>query len=142
MSAIRAVVKKVQRGSGGRPALIGKTEMTSFAKDDMIQEGDAKEVGTFSEPDREEMVFLTGRRITGRMVMGTETGSGIHENERLKDFARMDDRQGQGTDRDDIDANNTVFGVESADEELLSVQPFEAGPEQVCGGKRGLNGFG
>ena len=50
MSAIWAVVKQVQPGSGGRPALIGKTEMTSFAKDDMIQEGDAEEVGTFSEP--------------------------------------------------------------------------------------------
>ena len=54
----------------------------------------------------------------------------------------MDDRQSQGTDRDDIDANNTVFGVESTYEELLSVQTLEAGAEQACGGKRGLNGFG
>ena len=70
---------------------------------------------------REDAIFLAGRRITRRMIMGTDTDSRIHEDQGLKNFARVDDGQSQGTDRYDIDANNTVFGVESTDEELLSV---------------------
>ena len=95
-----------------------------------------------AKPLCEDAIFWTGRRITRRMIMGTDTGSRIHEDEGFKDFAGVDDGQRQGTDRYNIDADNTVFGVESTYEELLSIQPFEAGPEQVCGGKRGLNGFG
>ena len=94
-----------------------------------------------AKPLRKDAIFLTGRRITGRMVMGTDTGSRIHEDERLKDFARMHDRQGQRADRYNVNSNDAVFCIEPADEELLSVQTFEAGSEQARGGKRGLNGF-
>ena len=48
-----------------------------------------------AKPLREDAIFLAGRWITRRMIMGTDTGSRIHEDERLKDFSWMDDGQGQ-----------------------------------------------
>lgn len=142
MVAIMFGVKTRKDGLGHRPALISKTEMAVFPENDMIQERDPEELGTLAKPLRQHTIFRTGCWITGRMVMRTDTGSRIHEDERLKDLARVDDGQRQGTDRYDIDANNTVFGVEPTHEELLSIQAFKAGPEQARGGKRGLNESG
>ena len=51
-----------------------------------------------AKPLREDAIFLAGRRIAGRMIMGRDTGSRIHEDELFKDFARLDDGQRQGTD--------------------------------------------
>ena len=53
--------------------------MAVFAQNDMIQKGDAEQLSAVAKPLREDAIFLAGRRITGRMVMGTDTGGGIHE---------------------------------------------------------------
>jgi hypothetical protein len=60
--------------------LIGKTEMSVFAQDDMIQKGNAEEISALPESLRQNAIFLAGCRITRRMVMRTDTGSRIHEN--------------------------------------------------------------
>ena len=62
-------------GLAGGPALIGKTEMTVFAEDDVIQQGDAKKFRALAKSLREHAIFLAGRWITGRMVMGTDNAA-------------------------------------------------------------------
>ena len=106
----------------------------------MIQKGNAQELSALAEPLGEHAIFLAGRRITGWMVMRTDTGSRIHEDQGLKDFPRMHDGQGQGANRDDINADDAVFRIKPAHEELLAIQAFKTGPEQGRGGKGGLNG--
>ena len=129
-------------GLYSRPAVIGKTEMAVFAQNDMIQQRDTEELSALAESLREDAIFLARGRVAGWVVIGTNESGRIHQDQRLKDFARMDNRQGQRTDRHDINANDAVFGIQSADEELLSIQPFKARPEQARGANRGLNGFG
>lgn len=48
LSAMKGAVKKVQRGSGGRPAVIGKAEMAVFPQDDMIQKGNAQQLSALT----------------------------------------------------------------------------------------------
>lgn len=106
----------------------------------MIEERYAKQLSALAKALGENAIFLARRWITGRMVMGTDTGRSIHEDERLEDFTRMHDNQRQGADRHDIDADDAVFGIQPAYEKLLTIQTFKAGPEQARGGNRGLNG--
>ena len=87
-----------------------------------------------------DAVFWAGRRITGGMIMGTDERGGIHENEGFEHFPRMHDGQGQRADRDDVDSDDAVFGIESADKELLSIHALKAGPEQSCRSNRRLDG--
>ena len=68
--------------------------------------------------------------------MSADGGAGIHENEGLEDFAGMDDRQGERADRNDIEADDAVFGIEPADHELFTVDALEAG-SQERGGRHG-----
>ena len=116
-------------GLYGRPTVIGKTEMAVFAQNDMIQQRDAEELSALAESLREEAIFLARGRVAGWVVMGTDERGRIHQDQRLKDFTRMDDGQGQRADRDDIDPDDAVFGIESAHEELFSIQAVKAGPK-------------
>ena len=67
------------------------------------------------------------------MIVGTNEGGRVHEDQRLKDFPRMHDGQGQGANRDDINADDAVLGIEPTDDELFSIQAFKAGPEKAGG---------
>jgi len=53
-------VKPVKVGLGHRPGVIGKTEMTIFAEDDVIEQSDPKDVHSLAKPLREHSVFQTG----------------------------------------------------------------------------------
>ena len=108
-------------GLYGRPTVIGKTEMAVFAQNDMIQQRDAEELGALAESLREDAIFLARGRVAGWVVMGTDERGGVHENEGFKHLSRMDDGESQRAHRDDIDADDPVFGIESADEELLAI---------------------
>lgn len=63
----------------------------------------------------------------------TQSGAGIHENKGLEDFAGMDDRHGERADRNDIEADNAVFGIEATDHELFTVDALEAGSKKGGG---------
>ena len=39
----------------------------------------------------------------------------------------MDDGQGQRADRDDIDPDDAVFGIESTDKKVLAIQSLKTG---------------
>ncbi len=49
-------------------------------------------------------------------MVGADARGGIQEDSRFEDFAGMDDAECQGAD-------DGVFGVETANEELLAVEP-------------------
>ena len=77
----------------------------------MIQEGDAEQLSTLPESAGEDTIFLARCGITGGVIVGTNPGYGIHQDQRFEYFAWMHDGQGQGTDRDYIDADDAVLGI-------------------------------
>jgi hypothetical protein len=123
-----------------RPALIGETEVAVFSEHEMIQERDPQELSALAEALGEDSILLTRRRITGRMIMGTNTSGRIHQDQRLEDFPGMDNRDGQGPDRDNIEPNDVMLCIESANKELLAIETFKTGPEESGSGRRGLDG--
>ena len=74
--------------------------------------------------------------------MRTQSGAGIHENKGLEDFPGMDDRHGERADRNDIETDNAVFGVEPADHELFTIDALEAGSKERGGRHGSRNGAG
>jgi hypothetical protein len=82
-----------------------------------------------AQPFGQDAIFGTGRDIARRVIMRTEPGTGIHENERLEDLARMHNRQVQRAGGDDIDPDELVLGVQATDEELFPVQTGKQRPE-------------
>ena len=77
------------------------------------------------------------------MIVRTQRGGGIHENQGLEDFPGMDDRQSERADRNDIETDNPVFRIEPADHELFTVDAVEAGSKEGggCHGSRDRHGW-
>ena len=103
----------------------------------MVQQSDAEQLGALPEPAGEHAIFLAGRHIARGVIVRTNPGGGIHQDQRFEDFAGMHDGQGQGADRDDVDADDAVLGIQPADEELLTVQSRKERPEDSRSGDRG-----
>ena len=81
------------------PALIGEAIVALVGEDEMIQEGNAEQLSALPESASEDAILLAGRRIaTRRVIMRTNPGGGIHEDQWFEHFARMHDGQRQGTD--------------------------------------------
>ena len=98
----------------------------------MVQEADAEQVGALSEPTGEQTILLAGCNIARGVIVGTDPGYGVHQDQRFEDFAWMHDGQGQGADRDDIHADDAVLRIQPADQELLAIQSCkEAVSEQM-----------
>lgn len=53
--------------------------------------------------------------------MSAQPGGGIHEDQGFEHFPRMDERQGQGPDRDHIDADHAMLAIQATDDELLAI---------------------
>lgn len=52
--------------------------------------------------------------------------TGVEEDGRLEHFTRVHKVEGQCSDRDDIHADADVLGIETTDEELLSIETIKA----------------
>ena len=87
----------------------------------MIQERDAEQVGALPESAGEHAILLARRGIAGRVIVRTDPGGGIHQDQRFEDLSRMHDREGEGADGDDIDPDDAVLRIQSADQELFAV---------------------
>ncbi|MEO7861575.1 MAG: hypothetical protein ABIU05_14285, partial [Nitrospirales bacterium] len=80
------------------PALISEAVAALVSENEMVQESDAEQVGTLPESAGEDAILLAGRHISGRVIVGTDPGGGVHQDQRFKHFTRMHDGQGQGPD--------------------------------------------
>ena len=78
------------RTSSAGPALIGEAVRT-LSEDEMVEECDAQQLSGVSQPLRQGEIFPARSHVSGRMIMGTEPGGGIHENQLFEDFSGMDD---------------------------------------------------
>ena len=94
-------------------------------EDEMVQERDAEQLRSLPEPAGEHAIFLAWCGIAGRVIVCTNPSTGVHQDQRLKHLSRMHDGQGQRADRDDIDPDDAVLGIEPADQELFAVQPIK-----------------
>lgn len=95
----------------------------------MVEEPDPQELSAFAQPLRQGEVFPARHHVSGRMIMGTEPGGCIHQNEGFQDFARMDDGEREGADGDDIDPDQVMLRIQSTDHELLPIEAVKAGSE-------------
>ena len=120
-----------------RPALIGEAVAAFVSEDEMIEQADAEQVGALPESVGEHAILLAGRHITRGVIVGTDPGGGIHQDQRFEHFAWMHDGQRQGADGDNVDADNAVLGIQSADEEVFTVQSRKERPEESRSGCRG-----
>ncbi len=104
----------------------------------MIQERDAEQVGPLPESAGEDAILWAGRHIAaGGVIVRTNPGSGVHQDQRLEHLAWMHDGQRQGADRDDVDADDGMLGIEPADQELFAVQSRKERSEDGRSGDRG-----
>ena len=119
------------------PALIGEAIVAFVSEDEMVQQSDAEQVGALLESAGEHAIFLAWGDIARGVVVGTNPGSGIHQDQWFEHLAWMHDGQGQGPDRDDVDADDAVLGIQSTDQELFTVQSRKERPEDRRSGDRG-----
>jgi len=124
--------RKGRRDASRRPPLICKTEGTVVGENNMVEDGYADEVDGLTEPGGEDTVFGTGRRIPGGMIVGADDGGGIQEDGGFEDFARMHDAERQGADGNDVHADDGMFGVETGDKELFTIETVKEGTEYGC----------
>src|SRR5580765_8416350 len=89
----------------------------------MIQQADTEEVGPLPESAGEDAILWAGGGIAaGRVIVRTNPGGGVHQDQRFEDLSWMHDGQREGADRDDIDADDGMLGIQPADQELFAVQ--------------------
>lgn len=101
--------------------------MAAVAQDDMIKEGDSEKFACGLEAMREDAVLGARCGVAGRMVMRGDDGGAVEENGWLEDFARMDDRERETADGNDVDADNGIFRIKAANDELFAVKAGEEG---------------
>ena len=122
-----------------RPALVGEAVVVFFGEDEMVKESNPEEVAGLAQSFGQDAIFGTGRDVPGRMIMGTQPGPGIHEDQWFEDLARVDNGQIKRARRDDIDSDELVFCIQTTDEELLSVQTVKQWPEDRRSAFRRMN---
>ncbi len=91
------------------------------AKNDVVEESDADQFSGLPEPRGESTILGAWRWIAGRVIVGGDDSAGIEKDGRFKNLAGMNDAEGERADRDDVDADDGVLGIETADKELLAV---------------------
>ncbi len=116
--------------------MIGEAVGAVVTEDDVIEQGDAEELAGLPEAGSQGAVFGARSRIAGRVIVRAQGGTRIHEDERLEDFARVNDRQGERADRNDVKPDDAVLGIKSANHELFAIDALEAGSKER-GGRHG-----
>src|SRR5262249_41576080 len=139
VNALRRAVNNPKVGLRGRPTMVGEAKVARLSEDEMVQQRDAEQLGPVTKALSQEPILWARGRIAGGVIMDAQEGGGIHQNQRLKNFSRMDNRQGEGANRDNIHANDPMLGVETADHKLLSIQTGETRSEQGSCRSGGLN---
>jgi len=118
------------------PALVREAVVACVGEDEMVEQGDAKQVGALPESAGEHAILLAGGGITGGVIVGANPGAGIHQDQGFEDFARMHDGHCEGADRDEIDPDDAVLRIQPADQELLAVQSRKERSEDICSSDR------
>ena len=85
---------------------------------------------SLAQPFGQDAIFRARRDIPGGMIVGTDPGAGIHQDQRLEDFTRMDDGQGERPGGHDIDADEPMFRIQATDQELFPIQASKQGSEE------------
>ncbi len=103
----------------------------------MVQERDAEQIGALPESAGEHAILLAGAGIAGGVIVATNPGGGVHQDQRFEHLARMHDGQCHGADRDDVDPDDSVLGIQPADQELFTVQSRKERSQDSRSGDRG-----
>ena len=99
----------------------------------MVKDRDTDQVTGLTEPGGKDTIFGTGFRFAGGMIVGADDSGTIQEDGRFEDFARMDGAERQGADRNDVHADDGVFGIQTGDKELLTIETVKEWTENGGG---------
>ena len=104
----------------------------------MVQQADAKQVGPLPESAGEHAILLAGGGIAGRVIVRTNPGGGVHQDQRFEHLSRMDDGESVSEPiGDDVDPDDAVLRIQPADQELFAVQSRKKRSEDGRSGDRG-----
>ena len=106
------------------PALVSEAVVALFGQNQMIEEGDAEQFTGLAQPFGQDAVFGARRDVTGGVIVGTNPGAGVHQDQWLEDLARMYVGQCERVGGDDIDPDQTMFPIYTTDDYLF---PFPSG---------------
>src|SRR5678816_4748290 len=80
-----------------QPALVGETDVTPVADDEMIQHPNTEHLPCRDQPRGQDMIFLARRRIAAWMIVQKDDRSGGFLDGHCKHFARMHDTERQAS---------------------------------------------
>jgi hypothetical protein len=123
------------------PALVGEAVVALFGEDEMIEQGNAEQFSRLAQPFGQDAIFGARRDVTRGVIVGTNPGAGIHQDQRFEDFAWMDNGQIERASGDDIDADETMFRIQATDQELFPVQTGKQRPEDGRSAFRRMDRF-
>lgn len=112
--------------SSHRPALIRKTIESVVSENEVIEQPDAQQLSSFPQSCGERPILRARRRISGRMIVDRNDRSGVEEDGRFEDFTRVHKAERKCPDRDDVHADAGILGIETTDEELLTIETSKA----------------
>src|SRR5688500_16971925 len=85
------------------------------AQDHVVEEPDAEQFRTGTQPVREPSIRVAGSRVAAGMVVHQNEGVGAVEKSRTKDLARMRNAFVQAAEGDLVRANEAQFRIEQND---------------------------
>ena len=126
---------------GVRQSNVGETAVAFLGQNQVIEESNAEEFASLAQPFGQDTIHRAGRDIARGMIVRTDPGPGIHENERLEDFTRMENGQIERACIHDINPDELVLSIQAADEELFPVQTGKHSAENRRSPFRPMHGF-
>src|ERR1700693_2263653 len=99
--------------------MIGKTEEISRSKNKMIENRYPDQMTRLDQLCRQQEIFRTWSRISARMIVQEDDGSGRLPDRRTKHFAGMDNGLVQAPLGNFNDFNELVPGIQESDSEYF-----------------------
>lgn len=81
------------------------------AKDGVIDNRNANDLGRFAQPLRDLAILRGRRRIATRVIVHEDDGAGVREDRGLENLSRMHERSGERPARSVIDADHLVATI-------------------------------
>ena len=101
------------------------------ADDDVIEQFDLQEFGSFGQTSRQAVIGLARRSVAGGMIVHDDDGVRLISYGRTKNFTRMRNALVEAAERDLLHVQQAISRIEQDDAQRLGSQPAHLGPDQL-----------
>lgn len=109
-----------------RPAVISKAAGAVVTENEVVEQPNAEQFTGLPESCAQRSIFDARCGIPGWVIGCGDDCTGVEENRRFEHFARMHDAECERANRNDVDADDRVFGIKTTDDELLAIESDKA----------------